>query len=263
MDISRLGACLSLWGHNLATGQILDPIIPLQAMPELAQGLLMTIKLISVSLLLGICLAVPLALCRVSANPFLKWPVYAYTYFFRGTPLLIQIFLIYYGSGQFAWIKDTWLWTYVFIDPWWPSVIAFTLNTAAYTTEILRGAIQAVPLGEIEAARALGMSKGLIYRRIVLPRAFRLMLPAYSNEVIFTLQASSIASVVTLQELTKVTQIAIARTFGIFELYLTIAAIYLCLTYAIVWAFRVWEHRWSAHLRERPAEPQIGLVVQH
>ena len=193
-----------------------------------------------------------MALARVSKNPFLKWPVYGYVYFFRGTPLLIQLFLIYYGAGQFDWLKTTWAWEALFRAAFWPAVIAFTLNTTAYTTEILRGAIEAVPFGEVEAAKALGMSKAQMYRRIILPRAFRIMLPAYSNEIIFTLQASSIASIITVLDLTGVARIVIARTFGIFEIFISIALVYLALTYLISWAFRYWEHHWNAHLRERP-----------
>ena len=179
-------------------------------------------------------------------------PVYGYTYLFRGTPLLIQLFLIYYGLGQFDWIKETFLWTY-FREAYWCCLTAFTLNTAAYSTEILRGAIQNVPHGEMEAARACGMSKWLLYRRIVLPRAFRIMLPAYSNEVISVLQASAISSVVTLMDLTGVARVIIARTFAPYEIFITIAVIYLALTYLIDFGFRTVEHRLSGHLRDMPS----------
>lgn len=257
MDITDfLSQCLQQWGS-------LDWNIVQGALPDLARGLIVTVELSALSLLIGICLAVPLSLLRVSKNPFLWTPVYAYTYFFRGTPLLIQLFLIYYGAAQFEWLRTTWAWTHIFRGAFWPAVIAYTLNTLAYTTEILRGAIQAVPLGEIEAAKAQGMSNFLLYRRIILPKAFRIMLPAYSNEIIFTLQASSIASIVTLLDLTGVARIIIARTFGIFEIFLTIAAIYLALTYLIAWLFRIWEHHWSAHLRERPSNGTgiAGIIV--
>ena len=222
------------------------------SLPALLRGLLMTIQLVVISAAIGLMLTIPLALLRVSKNPWIWMPVYGYTYLFRGTPLLIQLFLIYYGLGQFDWIKETFLWSY-FREAYWCCLTAFTLNTAAYSTEILRGAIQNVPHGEMEAARACGMSKWLLYRRIVLPRAFRIMLPAYSNEVISVLQASAISSVVTLMDLTGVARVIIARTFAPYEIFITIALIYLALTYLIDFGFRTVEHRLSGHLRDRPS----------
>jgi His/Glu/Gln/Arg/opine family amino acid ABC transporter permease subunit len=218
-----------------------------ESLPSLLHGLLTTIQLVVISGAVGLVLTVPLALLRVSKNRWVWMPVYGYTYFFRGTPLLIQLFLIYYGLSQF--------------DCYWCCLTAFTLNTAAYTTEILRGAIQNVPHGEIEAARACGMSKWLLYRRIVLPRAFRIMLPAYSNEVISVLQASAIASVVTVMDLTGVARVIIARTFAPYEIFITIAVIYLALTYLIDFGFRGVEHRLSGHLRDRPAEGAKASLV--
>jgi His/Glu/Gln/Arg/opine family amino acid ABC transporter permease subunit len=222
--------------------------------------LLMTIQLVVISAAIGLLLTIPLALLRVSKNPWVWMPVYGYTYLFRGTPLLIQLFLIYYGLGQFDWIKETFLWTY-FREAYWCCLTAFTLNTAAYSTEILRGAIQNVPHGEMEAARACGMSKWLLYRRIVLPRAFRIMLPAYSNEVISVLQASAISSVVTLMDLTGVARVIIARTFAPYEIFITIAVIYLALTYLIDFGFRTVEHRLSGHLRDRPSGAAKAALV--
>jgi|SRR5215471_2632124 len=239
-----------------------DPRIIVDYFPDLLVGLLGTFKLVPLALLLGLLLTIPLSLMRVSKNPWLSLPVYAYTYYFRGTPLLIQLFLIYYGIGQFDWIKETFLWTY-FREAYWCCLLAFTLNTSAYTTEIMRGAIQNVPLGEIEAARACGMSKALLYRRIIFPRAFRLMLPAYSNEVIFTLQASALASVVTFMDLTGAARVIIAKTFGYNEVFIPVAAMYLVLTYLIDWAFRKTEYRLSGHLRDRSAiaakEPVVAV----
>lgn len=230
------------------------------SLPALLQGLLMTIQLVVISAAIGLLLTIPLALLRVSKNPWVWMPVYGYTYLFRGTPLLIQLFLIYYGLGQFDWIKETFLWTY-FREAYWCCLTAFTLNTAAYSTEILRGAIQNVPHGEMEAARACGMSKWLLYRRIVLPRAFRIMLPAYSNEVISVLQASAISSVVTLMDLTGVARVIIARTFAPYEIFITIAVIYLAVTYLIDFGFRTVEHRLSGHLRDRPSGAAKASLV--
>lgn len=247
MDITQfLVNCIAQWGG-------LDFELVLEALPRLASGLIVTIQLSVVALLLGAVMALPMSLMRISRIPILSWPVYAYVYFFRGTPLLIQLFLLYFGAAQFAWLKTTWAWEAIFREAFWPAVIAFTLNTAAYTTEILRGAIQAVPHGEVEAAKALGMSRFTAYQRIILPRAFRLVLPAYSNEIIFTLQASSIASIITLLDLTGVARIMIAKTFATFEFFIFIAIIYQVTTYLIARGFRAAEYRLNAHLRDRPS----------
>ena len=143
------------------------------SLPQLLSGALITIELTTVSVFIGLCLAVPLALMRVSVKSFLRAPAYGFIFYFRGTPLLVQIFLIYYGSGQFhKLLSQIGLWTF-FREAHFCAILSLTLNTAAYTAEILRGAIQAVPCGEIEAARAVGMSEALLYRRIILPKAFR------------------------------------------------------------------------------------------
>jgi His/Glu/Gln/Arg/opine family amino acid ABC transporter permease subunit len=220
--------------------------------PRLLQGFVLTIELTLGALVVGMGLAIPLALLRISRRRLLWMPVYGYIFFLRGTPLLIQIFLIYYGVGQIDWIKDTFLWP-IFREAHWCALIAFGLNTSAYDAEILRGSIQAVPHGEVEAARALGMSRSLTFRRIVLPHAIRLMLPAYSNDVVITLQATSLASIITLMDLTGVAEVLVAQYFMPYQFYLTIGAIYLVTTYVIVWIFRRVEHRLMGHRRERPS----------
>ena len=225
------------------------PVI--ENLPRLLNGFVLTLELTAISLIWGMAIAIPLALLRVSRKPLLWMPVYGYIFFLRGTPLLIQIYLVYYGFGQIGWVKTTFLWGF-FREAYWCALFAFSLNTSAYTAEILRGAIQAVPHGEIEAAKACGMSRFLAFRRIILPRAFRLMLPAYSNEVILMLQATSLASIVTLLDLTGVARIMVARYFEPYEFFLTIGAIYLATTYLIVGVFRRVEHRVSGHLRDRP-----------
>jgi octopine/nopaline transport system permease protein/arginine/ornithine transport system permease protein len=228
--------------------------------PRLLGGFVLTLELTAISLAWGMALAIPLALMRVSRNPLLWMPAYGYVFFLRGTPLLIQMYLVYYGLGQIAWIKTTFLWDF-FREAYWCALLAFSLNTAAYTAEILRGAIQAVPHGEIEAATACGMSRTLAFRRIILPRAFRLMLPAYSNEVVLMLQATSLASAVTLLDLTGVARIMVARYFEPYEFFLTIGAIYLAATYVIVWIFRLVEHRLSGHMRERSSLRQAKAAL--
>jgi len=215
------------------------------------QGLWTTIWLVAVSLVLGLCLAVPLAVMRTSRNPLINGPVWLYTYVFRGTPQLVQLFVIYYGASQFEAIRNSFAWP-LLSEAWFCAVLTFTLNTAAYTTEIIRGAIEVTPTGEIEAARACGMSRGLMYRRILLPSAFRRALPAYSNEAIFVLHGSAIASVVTIIDLTGAARVVNSRFYTPYEAFLTAALFYFVLTFGLVWLFRLLEHRWHAHLR-RPS----------
>ena len=221
----------------------------LDSLPQLLGGLLVTLEITALALVLGLAAAVPLALMRVARNPLIRAPVYGFIFYFRGTPLLVQLFLIYYGSGQFRTELEAlglWIW---FREAYFCAVLTLTLNTAAYTAEILRGAIQAVPHGEIEAGRAMGMSRRLLYRRIILPKAFRIALPAYSNEVIFLFQATSLVSIITLLDLTGVARVLVARTFAVYELYIAAGLLYLACTYFILWVFRRVEHRLSAHLR--------------
>jgi arginine/ornithine transport system permease protein len=215
------------------------------------QGLWTTIWLVAAALALGLVLAVPLAICRTSRNPLINGPVWAYTYFFRGTPLLVQLFMIYYGAAQFAVVRDSILWP-LLSQAWFCALLAFTLNTAAYTTEILRGAMATSPVGEIEAAKACGMSRALMLRRIILPSAFRRALPAYGNEVIFMLHGSAVASVVTIVDLTGAARIVNARYYSPYEAFITVALFYMALTFTLVWLFRRLERHLLAHLR-RPA----------
>ena len=214
-------------------------------------GLWTTLWLVAIALAVGLALAVPLGVARTAANPVINGPVWAFTYVFRGTPLLIQLYILYYGSGQFAVIRDGPLWP-LLSQAWFCALVAFTLNTAAYTTEIVRGAVATTPVGEIEAARAVGMSRALMYRRIILPSAARRALPAYGNEVIFMLHGSAIASVVTVVDLTGAARIVNARYYTPYEAFLTAAVFYLALTFLVVAAFRLVERRIFAHLRPRP-----------
>lgn len=230
----------------------MDLQIIIDSLPVLLSATVTTLELLALSLAAGMFLAIPIALARLSHNPLLWMPAYAYIYFFRGSPLLIQLFLIYYGLGQFDWIKTTFLWS-ILRQGYWCAIIAFALNTAAYTAEILRGAIQAVPHGEVEAGRACGMSGFLLFRRIIAPKAVRLVLPAYSNEVILMLQASALASLVTVVDLMGAASNIVNRSFALFEIYITAGLMYLAMTYVIEWAFRKLEHRLSGHLRERVA----------
>lgn len=234
----------------------MDVQIIIDSLPALIEGMGLTIQLTLLSLFIGLALAVPLALLRLSSNPLLWVPAYGYILFFRGTPLLVQLFLIYYGSGQFRpELDELGLWGF-FREAYFCAVLTLTLNTAAYTAEILRGAIRSVPAGDIEAARACGMRGGLLYRRIILPKASRIAIQAYSNEVVFLFQATSLVSIISLMDLTGTARVIAARTFDIYELYITAGILYLIVTYGILYLFRRVEHRWSAHLRERE-EPSM------
>ena len=216
--------------------------VMLESLPRLLQGTLLTLELVALALVAGGLLSVPLALLRVSANPVLRALPLAYTFFFRGTPLLVQLFLFYYGLAQFEAVRESVFWPIV-REAYWSALIVFTLNTGAYTTEILRGAIQAVPHGEVEAARAMGMSGPTLYRRIVLPRAYRIALPAYGNEIILMLKASALASTITLLDLTGMARTVIAKTYLPVEIFLVAGAIYLVLTFLLVNGFRLLERR--------------------
>ncbi len=212
------------------------------------EGLKNTLLLVSISLLIGLLMAIPLAVFRTSKNVLIQAPIRAYVYFFRGTPLLVQMFIVYYGFGQFEAMKASFLWP-LFKEAYFCALLTFTLNTGAYTTEIIRGAIEATPHGEIEAAKAAGMSRMLMLRRIVLPSAFRRALPTYSNEVIFMLHGSSLASVITIIDITGAARIVNSRFFSPYEAFLTAAAFYLTITFLIVFLIKKLEFRWFAHLR--------------
>lgn len=216
-------------------------------LPKLLQGAVLTLELVALSLVVGGLLALPLALMRVSERWWLRWPAYAYVFVFRGTPLLVQIFLVYYGLGQFEAVRASVLWP-ILREPYWCAIIAFALNTGAYTAEILRGAIQAVPVGEVEAAKAFGMSRALSLRRIILPRAFRIALPAYGNEVILMLKGSALASTITLLDLTGMARTIIARTYMPVEIFLAAGLVYLAITFVFVQLFRLLERRLGRHV---------------
>ena len=211
-------------------------------LPKLIQGATLTLELTALSVIAGLIVAIPLGIARSSKLWYVRSLPYAYIFFFRGTPLLIHLFLVYYGLGQFEAVRDSVLWPYL-RSPFWCAIITMTLHTAAYIAEILRGAIQAIPPGEIEAARALGMSRFKTLIHIVLPRAARIGLPAYSNEVILMLKASSLASTVTLLELTGMTRTIIARTYQTVDMFLIAGVIYLVMSFVLIQGFKLLE-RW-------------------
>lgn len=211
-------------------------------------GALTTIILVAESLLLGLIFAVPVAFMRNSSLKILRLITWFYIYIFRGTPLLVQLFIIYYGLGQLESVKESFAWQFL-KEPYWCALLAFTLNTTAYTAEIIRGAINLTPTGEIEAATALGMGRLMLIRRILLPSVFRRILPAYSNEVIFMLHGSAIAGIITLVDITGAAQIINSRYYNPFEAYFTAAIFYMLLTFILVFFFRKMERRWLVHLK--------------
>jgi His/Glu/Gln/Arg/opine family amino acid ABC transporter permease subunit len=212
--------------------------------PELLSGTWLTIQLVVISAILGVMLAVPVALARLSSNRAVSGIATAYSLFFRGTPLLVQIFLIYFGLGQFGFVRSSFLWPFL-REAYVCALITFVLNTAAYSGEIVRGGIRAVPRGEIEAARACGMSTFQSYRLVILPRAFSIILPAYSNEVIILLKGTSLASTITLLELMGQSQLAASATYKPIQVFAIAGVIYYLLTLVITWIFHRLERRFN------------------
>ena len=213
------------------------------------EGICNTLELVSLSVFFGFFIAVILAVILTSSkNLFLTLPIRGFVYFFRGTPLLIQMFLVYYGMGQFEWIKTTLLWEY-FKEAHFCALFVFALNTGAYTTEIFRGSIINTPRGEIEAAKAAGMSRLLMLRRIILPSSFRRALPAYGNEIIFMLHGTALASVITIVDITGAARIVNSRFYSPYEAFVTAGLLYMAITFSMVWALKKLEYRRLAHLQ--------------
>lgn len=224
-----------------------NDIFTAQTFATFWDGLVSTVHLVALSAVIGIVLAVPLAVGRASRWRWLSRLIWVYTYVFRGTPLLIQLYLAYYGFAFLPGVQDSPL--AFFVDnPVYPALLSFTLNTAAYTCELFYGAIRATPRGEIEAAQAYGMSGWLTYRRVILPGAFRRVLPAYANEVIFLLHASAIVSVVTITDLTGAAYTIYARFYSPFPPFLFVAGLYMALSFSIQGGFRRLERRLNRHL---------------
>jgi arginine/ornithine transport system permease protein len=221
-----------------------------ESLPQYVSGLGTTLQLLAASLAIGLVFALPLAVLRAQADSLANLPVRAFTYVIRGTPMLVQLFLIYYGLAQFEVVRNSFAWPWL-SSAWFCAVLAFGINTCAYTTEIIAGAIRNTSRGEIEAARACGMSRALMLRRIVIPSALRRSIPAYSNEVIMMLHGTSLASVVTLLDLTGAAREMNSRFYLPFEAFLTAAVFYLAVTGVLVLAFRQIERRWLIYLQPR------------
>ena len=217
-------------------------------LPLLFKGLSLTLQLLFISLTIGFVLSIPLAIMAASKKPSLRYPAKTFIYIFRGTPLLIQIFIIYYGLAQFDGLRESIAWV-VFKSAYWCAIIAFSLNTAAYTAEIFRGAILQTPKGEIEAAQACGMSRWDQYQHIILPSALRRSIPMYGNEVIFMLHATVLAGVITLVDLFGAAKIINSRYYAPFESFLSVGLFYLVITFTLVFAFKLIENHFLKHLK--------------
>ncbi|MEO1329441.1 MAG: ABC transporter permease [Pseudomonadota bacterium] len=219
------------------------------AAPQLIAGLDETLLLAASALVLGFFLAVPLALMNLSPMRWVRVIAEGYVYIFRSTPLLVQIFLIYYGSGQFrAAFESVGLWV-LFREAWFCAIFAFTLNSAAYASQIIRGGLMSVPAGQIEAARAIGMSAGKTFFRITFPIAIRQALPGYGNEIILMVKATSLASTITILEITGVAKKIIAATFQPIEVFLIAGAIYLSINFIVTRGVALMEGRLNRHQR--------------
>ncbi|MBJ7556136.1 ABC transporter permease [Marinomonas spartinae] len=225
----------------------MDFSVVVEYFPRLLEGAWVSVQLVALSVVLGALVALPIALARISQNWWIKGFPYAYIFFFRGTPLLVQIFLVYYGASQFDVVRESILWP-ILREPYWCAIIAFTLNTSAYTAEIFRGAIQAIPEGEVEACKVVGMTKAQMYRRVLLPRAFGIVLPAYGNEIILMLKGSALASTITILDLTGMARTIIARTYTPIEIFLAAGGIYLVISMVIIAIFRQVEKRQNRYL---------------
>ena len=220
----------------------------IETFPKLLSGLNLTMQLVTISLFIGFCLAIGLALLRLSNNTFLSFFAKTYVFYFRGTPLLVQIFLIYYGIAQFEIIRETFVWSF-FKEAYWCGILALTLNTCAYSSEIIRGGIQSVAFGQIESAKSVGMSRFLLYRRIILPIAFRQALPAYGNEIILMVKATSLVSTITLMEVTGIARLIIAKTFSPVEIFIVAGLIYLTINFIITRLVNFCEVKLTPYLR--------------
>jgi len=220
----------------------LDLII--NSFPKLLSASIITLKLLSVSLIIGLFIGLFFAILRIKNNIIFGKIAYIYSYIFRGTPLLVQIFIIYYGFGQVEFIRESFLWI-ILKEPYWCAVIAFALNTGAYTSEILRSAFQTIKLGYIEAGKSLGVDNKIIFYKIQIPIAIRQSLPAYGNEIILMLKGTSLASTVTLMDLTGVAKYIISTTFKPIEVFVIAGSIYLFMTFIIHNLIKFLEKKYS------------------
>ena len=222
----------------------MDLDLMISSFPKLLNATLVTLKLLSLSVIFGLILGLFFAILRLNKNIFLNKFSYFYSYIFRGTPLLVQIFIIYFGLGQIEFLRSSFLWI-ILKEPYWCAIIAFSLNTGAYTSEILRSAFETINKGFIEAGDSLGISKKIIFYKIQIPIAIRQSLPAYGNEIILILKGTSLASTVTLMDLTGVAKYIISTTFKPIEVFIVAGGIYLFMTFIFHNLIKFLERKYS------------------
>ena len=238
LGIALVAYLISAWNAEIFT----------KYAPMYLQGLWVTLSLVAISILCGAVLSVPIAYARMSKNRFVSALAYGYVYLFRGTPLLAQTFLVYYGLGSFhTELADIGLWVF-FRDAFNCALFAFSLNTAAYQAEMLRGAIESVPRGQWEGAASLGLHKFQTMRKIILPQAALVALRPYGNEVILMIKGSAIVAIITVYDLMGVTRLAFSRTFD-FQTYLWAAIIYLLIVETLRYGIEWIERRLTRHLK--------------
>ncbi len=222
----------------------MDLELMINSFPKLLSAAVITLKLLSVSLIIGLFIGLFFAILRLNKNIFINRFAYGYSYVFRGTPLLVQIFIIYFGLGQIEYLRSTVLWV-ILKEPYWCAIIAFALNTGAYTSEILRSAFQTIKPGIIEAGKSLGVSNKVIFYKIQIPIAIRQSLPAYGNEIILMMKGTSLASTVTIMDLTGVAKYIISTTFKPIEVFIVAGGIYLFMTFIIHNLIKFLEKKYS------------------
>ena len=222
----------------------MDFELMINSFPKLLNAAVVTLKILSVSLIVGLFIGLLFAILRLNKNIFINKFAYGYSYVFRGTPLLVQIFIIYFGLGQIESLRSSLLWV-ILKEPYWCAIIAFALNTGAYTSEILRSAFQTIKPGIIEAGKSLGISNKIIFYKVQIPIAIRQSLPAYGNEIILMLKGTSLASTVTLMDLTGVAKYIISTTFKPIEVFIVAGGIYLFMTFIIHNLIKFLEKKYS------------------
>ena len=222
----------------------MDLELMINSLPKLLNAALITLKLLSVSLIIGLFIGLFFAILRLNKNILINRFAYGYSYVFRGTPLLVQIFIIYFGLGQIEYLRSTVLWV-LLKEPYWCAIIAFALNTGAYTSEILRSAFQTIKPGILEAGKSLGISNKVIFYKIQIPIAIRQSLPAYGNEIILMMKGTSLASTVTIMDLTGVAKYIISTTFKPIEVIIVAGGIYLFMTFIIHNVIKFLEKKYS------------------
>jgi len=209
---------------------------------KIVQGIPLTLQVVIIATILGFALAILVALMRISGRGILSIPAYYFVYLIRGTPLLLQLYFIYYGLGQFSFIRESFLWP-ILREPYWCGIITLTISTGAYSSEIIRGGIMSVSKGYLEASNALGMSKFITFMKVTLPITFRQALPAYGNELILMVKASSLISIITLMEITGIARTIISKTYAPVEIFLVAGSIYLFINFLIVMSVNFAENK--------------------